>query len=128
MSRLRAVLVGAGGMGRAWARVIAANPDVQLVGWVDLLKARVTEAADELQLAGLAIEDDVEAALSLARPDFVVDAAIPEAHHEITRLCLDRQIAVLGEKPMAATLDQARDLVARSERGSTLFIDRKSVV
>ena len=122
MSRLRAVLVGAGGMGRAWALVIAANPDVQLVGWVDLLKDRVTEAADELQLKGLAVEDDLEVTLSVARPDFVVDAAIPEAHHEITRLCLDREIAVLGEKPMAATLEQARDLVARSERSSTLFM------
>jgi predicted dehydrogenase len=122
VSRLRAVLVGAGGMGRAWARVIAANSDIQLVGWVDLLKDRVAEAADELRLRDLAIEDDVEAALSMARPDFVVDAAIPEAHHEITRLCLDRDVAVLGEKPMAATLDEARDLVARSERSSTLFM------
>jgi predicted dehydrogenase len=122
VSRPRVVLVGAGGMGRARARVIAASSDAELVGWVDLLKDRAAEAADELQLEDLAIEDDLEAALSLARPDFVVDAAIPEAHHEITRLCLDREIAVLGEKPMAATLDQARDLVARSERSSTLFM------
>jgi predicted dehydrogenase len=116
------MLVGAGGMGRAWARVIAANSDIQLVGWVDLLKDRVAEAVDELQLKGLAVEDDVEAALNLARPDFVVDATIPEAHHEVTRLCLDRKVAVLGEKPMAASLEEARDLVARSERSSTLFM------
>jgi predicted dehydrogenase len=122
VSRLRAVLVGAGGMGRAWASVIAANPDVHLTGWVDLLKDRVAEAADELQLEHLAVEDDLEVTLNLARPDFVVDAAIPEAHHEITRRCLDGGIAVLGEKPMAATLEQARDLVARSERSSTLFM------
>jgi predicted dehydrogenase len=122
MSRLRAVLVGAGGMGRAWAGVIAANPGIQLVAWVDLLKDRVAEAVDELQLTGVAVADDLEVALNLTRPDFVVDAAIPEAHHEITRMCLSRGVAVLGEKPLAATLEEARDLVAWSERTSTLFM------
>jgi hypothetical protein len=33
---LRVLLVGAGGMGRNWIRTIVANPDVQIVGIVDL--------------------------------------------------------------------------------------------
>jgi predicted dehydrogenase len=122
MSPLRAVLVGAGGMGRVWARTIADNPDVSLVGWVDLFEDRVAEGIEAVGLSNVAIEGDVDAALVDLVPDFVVDVAVPEAHHEVTRRCLERGVAVLGEKPMAATLEEARDLVERSERSSTLFV------
>ena len=36
--------------------------------------------------------------------------------------CLERAVPVLGEKPMAANLEEARDLVQLSERTSTLFV------
>ena len=44
---LRLIQVGAGGMGRAWLRTIAANPSVQLVGLVDLDVEVARAAADE---------------------------------------------------------------------------------
>jgi predicted dehydrogenase len=121
MTPLRALLVGAGGMGRAWGRALAAHPDVVLAGWVDVVKERAVSAAMELGMRGVAFDDDLVAALRSLSPDFVVDAAIPEAHLEVTLACLDRTIPVLGEKPMAATLDEARILVAASERTGTLF-------
>ncbi len=122
MSDLQAVLVGAGGMGRAWARALAANPDVRLVSWVDLLTERVADGIKAVGLSDVAIEEHFEGALLHNRPDFVVDAAVPDAHYEITRHCLDQGVPVLGEKPMAATFEEARDLVMFSERSSTLFV------
>jgi predicted dehydrogenase len=122
MTPLRVVLIGAGPMGRLWAAAIAEHPEATLVGWVDLAKERVTQGIDALGLGDVAVEADLDAALESLRPDFVVDAATPDSHHEITRRCLDRGIAVLGEKPMAATLEEGRDLVERSERSSTLFV------
>jgi predicted dehydrogenase len=109
-------------MGRAWARTLTDNEDVSLVGWVDVLEDRVAEGVTALGLADLAVTGDVEGALVDLAPDFVVDAAVPEAHHEVTRRCLERRVAVLGEKPMAATLDEARDLVRLSDRYETLFV------
>ncbi len=122
MSSLRAVLVGAGGMGKAWARVMADNPDVSLIGWVDLFTDRVAEGIGSLGLSDVAVEESVEAAVARWSPDFVVDVAVPEAHHRVTRHCLQRGVAVLGEKPMAADLEEARDLVKLSEHTSTLFV------
>jgi predicted dehydrogenase len=119
---LRALLVGAGGMGRTWARAIMKNPDVSLVGWVDLASTRVAEGIDELGLVDVATSNDLGEALAQCSPDFVVDVTSPEAHHQVTRTCLERGVAVLGEKPMAANLDEARDLVDVSERTSTLFV------
>jgi predicted dehydrogenase len=128
VSRLRALLVGAGSMGRAWARTVTASPDVCLAGWVDLDRARVADGLEQLGLAGVAVEDgvavgdDLTVALEQLSPDFVIDAAVPEAHHEVTARCLDHRVAVLGEKPMATSLAEARDLVARADATSTLFV------
>jgi predicted dehydrogenase len=108
-------------MGRAWAGAIANNPDVSLVGWVDLFTDRVAEGIEAAGLGEVAVEEGIEPALVELSPDFVVDVAVPEAHHEITRQCLEQGVPVLGEKPMAANLDEARDLVRLSERTSTLF-------
>ena len=126
LSPFRAVLVGAGGWGKAWARAIALNADVSLVGWVDVVKERAAEGIDAIGLSNVAIEDDIDAALVNLSPDFVVDVAVPNAHHEVTRRCLERRVAVLGEKPMASDLDQARDLVRCSVRSSTLFVVSQS--
>jgi predicted dehydrogenase len=122
VSSLRAVLVGAGGMGRTWARAMADNPEVSLVGWVDLFIDRVAEGIGSLGLSDVAVEETIEAAVARCSPEFVVDVAVPEAHHRVTRYCLQRGVAVLGEKPMAANLDEAGDLVKLSEQTSTLFV------
>jgi predicted dehydrogenase len=109
-------------MGRTWARAITNNPDVCLVGWVDLVQARVVEGIEEVGLGDVAIEDDLDVALGKCSPDFVVDVTAPEAHYEVTRCCLERGVAVLGEKPMATNLDEARALVEVSRRTSSLFV------
>jgi predicted dehydrogenase len=121
MTQLRALLAGAGGMGRAWGRALAAHPDVVLVGWVDVIKERAVSAALELGMPGVACDDDLVASIRSLGPDFVIDAAVPEAHGEITLACLGRKIPVLGEKPLATTIEEARALVAASERTGTLF-------
>jgi predicted dehydrogenase len=108
-------------MGRAWAGALTSRPDVRLAGWVDLVPERVAEALEDLGLVGVRVEPDLLLALEACAPDFVVDAAVPEAHHAVTASCLERGVAVLGEKPMAAGLDEARDLVRRAESSGTLF-------
>lgn len=122
MKPLRALLVGAGGMGRTWASAMTGNPDVCLVGWVDLVTERVLEGIEAVGLTDVAVDDDLDVALGKWLPDFVVDVTPPEAHHEVTRRCLGRGVPVLGEKPIAASLDEARDLVKFSRRTETLFV------
>ena len=52
---LRVVQVGAGGMGRAWLATVAGNPDVQLVGLVDLSTETASAAAGEHGFAAVPI-------------------------------------------------------------------------
>ena len=123
---IKAVLVGAGGMGRNWGGNLKAHPDVELAGWVDLRPGAAAAAADGLGVSPAYTGDDLGKALAEAKPDFVVDVTIPEAHHDVTLTALAAGIPVLGEKPMAASMAQARAMVAASEKSGKLYMVSQS--
>ena len=60
----------------------------------------------------------------LLRADVKLDAAVVAVptlkHHEVTTTLLDAGLDVLVEKPLAATLEEADDLIARAERGGRI--------
>ena len=122
----KAVLVGAGGMGRNWGGNLNAHPDVELTGWVDLRPGAAAEAAEGLGVSPVYTGDDLAKAIAEAKPDFVVDVTIPEAHHDVTLAALAAGVPVLGEKPMAASMAQARAMVAASEASGKLYMVSQS--
>ncbi len=122
----RAVIVGAGNMGRTWGRNLRENGEVEIAGWVDLRLEAAVEAAAELSLGDVRTGSDLERMLRDVRPDFVVDVSVPEAHHDVTLTALAAGIPVLGEKPMADTMVHARAMVAASERAGTLYMVSQS--
>ncbi len=126
MTRLRAVLVGAGGMGRNWAKNLDASPEVELVGWVDIQPGQASRSAGELGLTPAYTGEDLAEALQDVAPDFVVDVSIPEAHHAVTLQALAAGLPVLGEKPMADTMEHAREMVAAAEQAGKLYMVSQS--
>lgn len=121
---LRAVVVGAGGMGRGWLRAVQESSEVELAGVADLDtdRARQSVEAAGADPASVRIDTSVEPLLDELAPDFVVDVAIPEAHHPVTMAALSRGVPVLGEKPLAATLPEAVELVAAADAYDRLFM------
>jgi len=92
---LKVAVIGAGHMGRFHAEKFARLPGVQ-VAVVDPDPARAP-ISDFRKILG-----EVEAAV----------IAVPtNLHHEVARAFLERGLHVLVEKPLAATLDEADDLV-----------------
>ncbi|MEN9937343.1 MAG: hypothetical protein RLZZ387_3922 [Chloroflexota bacterium] len=126
MTQLRALLVGAGGMGRTWAKNLSACADTTIASWVDIRPGAAAQAAGELGLEVPHTGEDLERALAEVRPDFVVDVTVPEAHHDVTLTALAAGVPVLGEKPMAASMEQARAMVAASEKAGTLYMVSQS--
>ena len=122
----KALLVGAGGMGRAWGKNLKEHPEVEIAGWVDIRPGAAQEAADGLQLSGLHAGDDLGKALAEVKPDFVVDVTIPEAHRDVTLQALAAGVPVLGEKPMADSMESAREMVAASEKSGKLYMVSQS--
>jgi predicted dehydrogenase len=122
----RALIVGAGGMGRAWGRNLQNCEQTEVVGWVDIRPDAAAQAADELQLSGLHTGPDLNRAIAATKPDFVVDVTVPEAHRDVTLTTLAAGLPVLGEKPMAASMEQAREMVAASETAGRLYMVSQS--
>ena len=112
---LKAALVGCGAMSRAWLQAAAKIPDLRIVGLADLDVARAKERAAEFSLADVVIAEDVSTLLDRARPDVLFDVVVPSARHDVVAAGLAAGCHVLSEKPMAETLVDARDLVARAE-------------
>jgi len=111
MQRVRTAVVGAGYFGTFHARKYAALPRAELRYVVDADPARAAEVA---AANGALPLTDVEA---LAGAVDAVSVAVPTAaHHAVAGRCLDLGLHVLVEKPIATTLEEARDLVARAER------------
>jgi predicted dehydrogenase len=122
----KTLLVGAGPMGRAWARNLRDSGLVHFAGWVDVAPDKAAEAAEEEGIAGLACGDDLAKALADLSPDVVIDVTPPEVHHDVTVAALAAGAHVLGEKPMAHNLDAAREMVAASEKAGKLYMVSQS--
>jgi len=122
MDRYKALLVGAGGMGREWGKLLGAHPDVALVGWVDLLPDAAKRAAADFGLDNVWTGTSLTQALAELQPTFVVDVTVPQAHRAVTMEALAVGVPVLGEKPLADTMQHARQMVVAAERAGVLYM------
>ncbi len=113
---IRTAVIGVGHQGRWHAQKFAALDQSELRGVVDIDRQRSRDVA---------AEHDVESIDDIASLAGVVDAAIvatPTAtHHEIVNKLLQSGIHVLVEKPIATTVEEARDLVELAEAKGLVF-------
>ena len=110
-ARLPVGVLGVGALGQHHARHLAGLGDVRLVGVYDLDAARATKIAGEL---GTVAFRDVDSLL--AQVEAVTVAVPTPAHAEVGLRALSRGVPVLMEKPLAATLAEADDLIAEARR------------
>lgn len=120
----RAVIVGAGGISNAWFPPLQ-QEGVDIVGVVDV---RPEVAAAQIEKYGLAIKPSTNLAATLrkTRPDFVLDLTVPEAHCAVTCTALKAGCHVIGEKPMAASMREARKMVRTAEETGCLYMVSQS--
>jgi predicted dehydrogenase len=119
--RLRAVLVGCGGISQAWLKAAQAVEGLEIVGLVDLLEENARQRAGQFGLSGVEIDSNLPRLLERAAPDLVFNCTVPEAHADVTLAALGRGCHVLGEKPLADTLENARRMVAAAEAAGRVF-------
>lgn len=98
-------------MSRAWLAA-ARETGTTIVGLVDLDRERARELADEFQIDKAVIGADLGAVLTEARPDVVFDVVVPAARREVALTALRHGCHILTEKPLAATREDARAIVA----------------
>ncbi|MGF6833489.1 putative dehydrogenase [Paenarthrobacter sp. TE4293] len=123
---LRAIVVGAGGMGRAWLRTVEESPLVELAGIVDLDLPAAADAAASLGRPDLPVGAGTAQLASDVGAQAVINVTIPAAHHPVTAEALAAGLPVLGEKPVASTVAQGLSLAAAAELHGQLFMVSQS--
>jgi predicted dehydrogenase len=115
---IRAAVVGVGYLGRFHAEKYAAAPDVDLAAVVDTDPARAAEIGRRF---GCPVYGEVSQLRGVVD---CASVAVPTPfHRDVGARLLEAGIDVLVEKPIAATLDEARDLVRiAEERGRILQV------
>lgn len=103
-------------MSKGWLKAMAETPALRdritIVGLNDINADAAHRLATEFGLGKAAVETNLEALLRGTRPDLVFDVVVPGARHDVVATALRHGCHVLSEKPMATSIEDARDLVA----------------
>ena len=115
---LRVAVIGVGHLGRHHARILSSLEGADLVAVVDTAAERAAEAASANGARALTDYREL-----LGKVDAVTVAVPTELHRDIALPFLEQGIAVLVEKPMARSLEEADELVAAARAsGATLGV------
>ncbi len=118
MSRTRVGVIGVGHLGQHHARLLADLPEATLAGIVDVKADRAREIAAKYGAPVFASADEL-----LPHVDAVSIAAPTESHVTLAMPFVRAGIAVLLEKPMAASVEDAdRLLDAATARGTLVAV------
>jgi UDP-N-acetylglucosamine 3-dehydrogenase len=112
---VRIGLAGLGAMGRNHLRVLSSRPDTRLVAIADPVPEVLAAAA---ALSGAQAFAEPGAMVAEAELDALVIAAPTTAHVPLALAAIERGVAILVEKPLAATVEEGVRIVAAArERG-----------
>ena len=108
--KLRMILVGVGGFGSSWASIIQQDPGWVLAAIVDIDEKALTRVAKSLALSSSYMFNDPSSAFKEVQADAVLIATPPDTHKQIILSALEAGFHVLSEKPLAANIEEAKEL------------------
>ncbi len=117
---IRAAVIGVGSIGRHHVRIYNLLDDVQLVAIADTDEARRSAISRRYKVAAYASYQEL---FDREQVD-VVSVAVPTVNHREVSLCaIEHGVHVLVEKPIAATVEEADEMIRRAaERKLTLTV------
>ncbi|MCE9499805.1 MAG: Gfo/Idh/MocA family oxidoreductase, partial [Leptospira sp.] len=109
-------IVGVGHMGQYHVNVAKHITDANLVGIYDADPERAKVISEKHGTKAFSTVDEI-----IAASDAIVVSVPTFLHHEISKKALTKGKHVLVEKPIAETVDQARELVGLAEKNKLIF-------
>lgn len=114
--KIRMGVVGVGSLGQHHARIYAQLEHVELVGLYDADAARAAELAARYQTQAFASLEALASAVEAA------SVAVPtHLHHAVASTLLRQGLHLLIEKPIAATTEEAEDLVRQAQQKGVIL-------
>lgn len=103
-------------MGQFHAQKIKSHPEAELVGVCDFSYQQAQKVAADLSVQAYQKPEEL-----FNKVDYVHIAASTQAHYQLVTLFLQQKIPVFVEKPIAATVEQAKKLCQLSAQNNTLL-------
>ena len=116
MEKIRVGVIGIGYLGKFHAEKYSKMDNVEIVGVVDVNKARADNIAKEYETQAYSDHRDI-----LGKVDAVSIVVPTHAHYAVSKDFLEHDTDILIEKPMASTLDQADELIQLAELNGLLI-------
>lgn len=101
-------------MSNVWVEYAKKREDTEIVALVDI-KPEFAQAMADRHGLGCGIYTDVKEAIEASGANVVFDVTVPASHYRVSTTALRLGCHVFGEKPMAATMEEARDIVRVAE-------------
>ncbi|MBT2719958.1 Gfo/Idh/MocA family protein [Bacillus sp. ISL-46] len=110
MMKHRIVVAGCGEMSNTWIDYASKRDNTEIVGFVDV---NIDAAKAMAKRKGLRVPayNDLSQAIFETKANLVFDVTIPSAHKEIVTTAIKAGCHVFGEKPMAESMEDARDVL-----------------
>ncbi|OES46687.1 Gfo/Idh/MocA family protein [Domibacillus iocasae] len=115
MNYYKAVVVGCGGMANTWIDYIEAREDADIIALVDV-NAEAAQSMAERRRLNVPCYTDLSEALADTGGNLVIDVTIPAAHKQVVTTALKSGYHVMGEKPLAETLQDGKEVVQTAEK------------
>ncbi|MFP5518853.1 MAG: Gfo/Idh/MocA family protein [Bdellovibrionia bacterium] len=110
-TKLRGAVVGVGYLGTFHAQKYKNNSNVELVGICDFYAPQAEKVAQSLGVQAFAKPEEL-----IGKVDLITIAASTQSHYELASMFINARVHVNIEKPMTATLEQARSIVALAKQ------------
>ncbi len=110
MKPFRIVLAGCGSMAGEWVKYALSRQDCEIVGLVDIVAGNALAMAQRYGL-NTPVFTNLSNALTNTGANLVFDVTIPDSHKDVVVTALRAGCDVLGEKPMASSLEDALHMV-----------------
>jgi len=115
-NKVKTAVVGVGNLGRHHARWYKSIEESELVGIYDRDQAKCRQIAEELGVTAFQSLSDI-----FGRAE-VVSVAVPTSdHHEVGAPLISHKINCLIEKPIAATVEQAEELIRLADENGVIL-------
>jgi predicted dehydrogenase len=111
----RLAIVGCGSIAPAWLVPLQDRTDIRIVALVDAIESSASSRARAFELDAPCFTE-LREALRATAPDVVCNLTPPAHHHRVSLAALEAGCHVLTEKPLAADLDQAAELIDAADR------------
>ncbi len=108
---MRLIQIGAGNMGAWWMQVIDDSDDIEPAALIDIDSARAAALVRKHRSDSIGVYKTLYDALNRVQADAVLDVSPPQFRLAHIHAALDRNMPILIEKPLAASMNDARAIM-----------------